>query len=1035
VTADPKSLQALPTWVVGSPVPPGTRIGKLLQGEYLIKGILGEGELGVTYEAENARLKRKFAVLMLKRELKPTQGMMLQVRDDLRKAEPLSALGVMPVRMLSDQNQIPGFATELLEGETLRQRLRRGPLKVERALSLIRHVARALEGLHKADSVHGDLRPENIFLVKTTAKSTFAGRVIIVEHGLHHLRRRTPGLDDQLPLYKLMYRPPEQLAGEVGPHPQGDVFDLGAVLYECLTGRPAFYDEVPDFVIENLTQPPKPLEPNPATGLTENLAEAVNLLIVNACARDLDVRTPDMTEFIEAIEQLAEGAQLSLPEVAVEPPGEVLPQPVKSGGEVRMHRVLQRASGMFPVLKMPGSEPPTSPARVDSAPPGAAKVQLPAGVLAELRGTLPPIVAPKKKVTQILQKFSGVYPVLQVQPEDVGGTGDARIIETMVSGSQPRLEPVTVTPPAASVPPQTAAAPAAVVSAAAGGSSGPEAVTKVAAAATTAAAMPAQVEPAVPVAATPASSAGSDARSDVETSAGSKAPSLEVTVNMSAPAVVATSAPASETSGPAAVTLLGAESAARTAEPSESGHGARPLPVQLALQQLRQQQQARAAGLPVEQRVVPVEPPKSALPLLVPATGGAAVMAAARDQELLRPTVPPGAMMLPVGSESGASGPAAADSAGAAATAELRPAESKPTSMTSLPTISADELMDLADSEELGVAKTTLSELPTRQAIPAVAAVGAGLGDAVGLPNVETQPVLRRPLIHDLETRLKLSPELQEQQFSFRAMGSISLTPPSVPIVSASAQTDAAAPADELSQKQTAVLLPKLAAAMFGPTADADALTMLPTQSLIPAIPATPAVPASVPASLDPPKPAPRPGARPPRVSQLIRALQQGQIDPLAAIIQAGVGPTAAATTATAAEPQPAEPAVAVPAIPGTGSAMVAAPIPPASSAPTPAPAAAAAPAPAATGAHAAHSARNAGLPARVSPGVVPAAPVIAGQDVPWATQAQLAVPASNPPPPVPMGLRELLLRNQEVAAAVLGALLVLGLGLLYLLL
>ncbi|MBP6742650.1 MAG: protein kinase, partial [Deltaproteobacteria bacterium] len=299
MTADPKSLQALPTWVVGSPVPPGTRIGKLLQGEYLIKGILGEGELGVTYEAENARLKRKFAVLMLKRELKPTQGMMLQVRDDLRKAEPLSALGVMPVRMLSDQNQIPGFATELLEGETLRQRLRRGPLKVERALSLIRHVARALEGLHKADSVHGDLRPENIFLVKTTAKSTFAGRVIIVEHGLHHLRRRTPGLDDQLPLYKLMYRPPEQLAGEVGPHPQGDVFDLGAVLYECLTGRPAFYDEVPDFVIENLTQPPKPLEPNSASGLTENLAEAVNLLTVNACARDLDVRTPDMTEFIE----------------------------------------------------------------------------------------------------------------------------------------------------------------------------------------------------------------------------------------------------------------------------------------------------------------------------------------------------------------------------------------------------------------------------------------------------------------------------------------------------------------------------------------------------------------------------------------------------------------------------------------------------------------------------------------------------------------------------------------------------------------
>ena len=88
MTADPKSLQALPTWVVGSPVPPGTRIGKLLQGEYLIKGILGEGELGVTYEAENARLKRKFAVLMLKRVLKPTPATTVQERHDLRKALP-----------------------------------------------------------------------------------------------------------------------------------------------------------------------------------------------------------------------------------------------------------------------------------------------------------------------------------------------------------------------------------------------------------------------------------------------------------------------------------------------------------------------------------------------------------------------------------------------------------------------------------------------------------------------------------------------------------------------------------------------------------------------------------------------------------------------------------------------------------------------------------------------------------------------------------------------------------------------------------
>ena len=211
--------------MVGNPIPPALRIGKLLQGEYLIKGILGEGELGVTYEAENARLKRKFAVLMLKRELRPTQGMMLQVRDDLRHAEPLVSAGIMPVKMIVDHMMIPGFATELLEGETLRARLSRGPLPPARALATVLSVAKAMDALHKAGAVHGDLRPENIFLVRPGAKSHFAGRVMIVEHALHSLRRRSQGLDDQLPLYKHMEQPPGCLSGARGAHHGGDVLD------------------------------------------------------------------------------------------------------------------------------------------------------------------------------------------------------------------------------------------------------------------------------------------------------------------------------------------------------------------------------------------------------------------------------------------------------------------------------------------------------------------------------------------------------------------------------------------------------------------------------------------------------------------------------------------------------------------------------------------------------------------------------------------------------------------------------------------
>ena len=494
--ADPKALQVLPSWVTGNPVPPGSRIGKILQNEYLLKGLLGEGELGVTYEAENTRLRGRFAVLMLKRELKPTQGMMLQVRDDLRKAEPLAKLGLMPVRMVTDQHQIPGFATELLEGETLRRRLQRGPMRVERALAVALQVARALEALHQTGAVHGDLRPENLFLVKPAAKSSYAGRVVIVEHSFYHLRRREPGLDDKLPLYKLMYRPPELLLGERGPHPGADVFDLGAILYESITGKPAFYDEDPDFVLDNLGQPPKPLEQKPESGLTPELASQITVLITSACARDPDERLPDMGEFIAAIEQIVRGGGLKLPEVVVEAP-EAAPEVQAAPSNQRMARVLERRSGVFAIIAPPGSAPEplagapsVSPSAQATAPRPAARAESEA-----VRPTLPPlspaaavddkaageqpavggdkpaapsspeprsappglpatITAPKNKVTRILQRLSGAFPVLTVSAD---GT---HIEESLSRPSDPQLKATPSAPPPSPGEPDAPPAPA-----------------------------------------------------------------------------------------------------------------------------------------------------------------------------------------------------------------------------------------------------------------------------------------------------------------------------------------------------------------------------------------------------------------------------------------------------------------------------------------------------------------------------------------------------------------------------------------------
>ncbi len=464
--ADPKSSQAQPSWVVGPPVAPASRLGQLIDGEFLIKSILGQGELGVTYEADNTRHKRRFAVLMLSRGLKPTHAMMLAVRDDLRHGQQLSAAGLMPVKAIADRDGIPGFATELVDGETLRSRLGRGPLRVERALAIALSLARTLEAAHKVGLIHGDLRPENIFLVRPEAKSAFAGKVMVVEHAMHHLRRRTPGLDDRLPLYKLMYRPPEQVLGEAGASEQGDVWVLGAILYECLTGKPAFYAEEPEFVLDNLGQAPPPLQPNAATGLSAELAAAFNLLIASSSARALESRVANMTELREGIEQLVRGARLFLPEVLVESHKEAATsaQPASTSNR-RMNQLLQRLSGVFPQIPLVGSG--TSSTTDATAAPPATQGQ--ASTQASDRPTtqpklvpLEPITPAKERVNRILSRLSGAYPTTDATPQTRPPIADAPLAGLFADSAllpNPPVDPAAPSPPAQPNSPAVPAAP------------------------------------------------------------------------------------------------------------------------------------------------------------------------------------------------------------------------------------------------------------------------------------------------------------------------------------------------------------------------------------------------------------------------------------------------------------------------------------------------------------------------------------------------------------------------------------------------
>jgi len=211
-------------------------------GPYEVRRLLGEGGMGEVYRAHDARLGRDVAIKMLPWSVQEDSERRERFH---REARALAALNHPNVLAIYDTGEIEGapyLVCELLEGETLRERLREGPFATSRALHVAAEIARGLAAAHERGIVHRDLKPENVFLGPDE-------RVKILDFGLAKLTGRdfadnrlgeeraatTPGML----MGTLAYMSPEQLqGGEIDD--RTDLFALGAILYEMLTGRPAF---------------------------------------------------------------------------------------------------------------------------------------------------------------------------------------------------------------------------------------------------------------------------------------------------------------------------------------------------------------------------------------------------------------------------------------------------------------------------------------------------------------------------------------------------------------------------------------------------------------------------------------------------------------------------------------------------------------------------------------------------------------------------------------------------------------------------
>jgi serine/threonine protein kinase len=226
---------------------PGIQVGSTL-GRYEILGLIGAGGMGQVYRARDGSLGREVAIKVLPAEVASDPARLSRFRREARILAALSHPNIGAIFGLEEEGGKPFLALELVPGQTLAERLERGPMAVGEAVDVARQVAAALEAAHDRGIVHRDLKPAN---VKWDAK----GRVRVLDFGLAATRERldtsTSGELSQSPtvtaaltvegsvMGTARYMSPEQARGEdVGP--RTDVWALGCLLFELLTGRAPF---------------------------------------------------------------------------------------------------------------------------------------------------------------------------------------------------------------------------------------------------------------------------------------------------------------------------------------------------------------------------------------------------------------------------------------------------------------------------------------------------------------------------------------------------------------------------------------------------------------------------------------------------------------------------------------------------------------------------------------------------------------------------------------------------------------------------
>ena len=404
-------------------------IGKTVAGKYTLRAVIGHGGMGAVYEAEHTGIGKRVAVKFIDPEFATDERVVARFAREARAMSSIESAHIVTVFDAGTEDGRPYLIMELLRGEDLGQRLRRTRrVPADEALHIVAQVLKGLARAHAAGIVHRDLKPDNVFLTKSDLDPVFAK---IVDFGISKIERPR---ENTSPLALTgrgtvlgtpFYMSPEQAQCATDTDQRADIYSVGAMLFECLTGRPPHTGESYEQVILSICMKDAPnirvVEPN--------ISAELAAFVMRALARDKVQRYPSAERMLAALHEIAPEERRRVPLDApaaqtLHSVGVVTPvppsgsHPISSKTRLGIGTLADGSNSHIPIAPTASQAPPTE----KTSPPSAevSSIDIPGLPKKKKRGRsmTPAIVTAVLATLTGLGATAGIISALDKNPAD-----------------------------------------------------------------------------------------------------------------------------------------------------------------------------------------------------------------------------------------------------------------------------------------------------------------------------------------------------------------------------------------------------------------------------------------------------------------------------------------------------------------------------------------------------------------------------------------------------------------------------------------